>query len=337
MLPFRIQPDLRQRVWGGARLAPAGAAPVGEAWLAGPGSTVEGGPAGGTTLDGLAATHGARLTGDDADPADRFPLLVKIIDPAAWLSVQVHPDDEQARRLEGPDAVGKTEAWYVVDATPDAAILLGVRPSVTPVAVREAIRHGGLAGLLERRRVAPGEVYLVPAGTLHAIGPGPLVYELQQPSDITYRCDDWGRPPSAGRPLHVEQALECIDATPWTGRRMRSLPGAGPRTVLVACEHFVLESLAPGAAEPLRADPGMASVHVLTAVAGTAVIRGTGWEERLTPFETLVVPADAGGYVVAGSGGAAGPPLSPLVLLARLPTPGERAVAGGATAHAEPA
>jgi mannose-6-phosphate isomerase len=323
MLPLRVRPDLRARVWGGARLTPPGAppdaTPIGEAWLAGPASVVADGPNAGATLDELAARSGRALVGRDARWPDRFPLLAKVLDPRAWLSVQVHPDDEQAEQLEGPGAVGKTEAWYVIEAEPDAAILLGVRPDVVPDDVREAIRHGGLPGLLERRLVAAGEAYFVPAGTLHAVGPGPLLYELQQPSDITYRCDDWGRPPSAGRPLHIDQSLACARPEPWPGEVRRGST-AGRRDVLIACDHFVLERLRPGPDTPLDGDPAMASVHVLTVVGGTAEIRGSGWTASLEPFETLIVPADAGEYEVV-DGGASSPPV---VLLARTPGPGER-------------
>jgi len=323
MQPLRIRPDLRQRVWGGDRLTPAGAPPVGEAWLAGPWSDVLDGEAEGETLERLAATHGARLTGDDAGAPDRFPMLAKIIDPAEWLSVQVHPDDDQARRLEGPTAIGKTEAWYVVEAAPDAEILLGVRRGVEPETVRHAVREGGLAGLLERRRVAAGEAYLVPAGTLHAIGPGVLVYEIQQPSDITYRCDDWGRPPSAARPLHVEQALACVHAIPWQDR-IASSSGPGAQGILVSCEHFVLEYVRPAAVGQVSCDPGMASVHMLTAVSGSARVSGDGWEEALEPFGTLVVPACAEPYRIEATDLAHGSRPDSLVLLARLPRSGKR-------------
>jgi mannose-6-phosphate isomerase len=329
MRPIRIQPDLRQRVWGGAHLTPAGGPPVGEAWLAGPWSQVPGGPASGATLEELAALHGARLTGADAPHADRFPLLAKIIDPGDWLSVQVHPNDEQARELEGAGAVGKTEAWYVIEAAPDAQILLGVQPGVPPEMVGQAITDGGLTNLLQRHRVAPGEAYLVPAGTLHAIGPRMLVYEIQQPSDITYRCDDWGRPPSAGRPLHIEQSLVCVRPEPWA-ETVRTSAGTAARGLLVRCDHFVLEYLRPGPQGPVPCDPGLASLHLLTAASGSVVVRGSGWQEQLEPFETLVVPADAGPYLVgapeAGVFVEAAPAsaTASLVLLARLPTPGER-------------
>lgn len=333
MLPLRVRPDLRARVWGGTRLTPPGTppgtTPVGEAWLAGPASIVADGPDAGATLDELAARIGRTLVGRDARWPDRFPLLAKVLDPRAWLSVQVHPDDAQAEQLEGAGAVGKTEAWYVIEAAPDAAILLGVRPGVSPDDVREAIRHGGLAGLLERRLVAPGEAYLVPAGTLHAVGPGGLLYELQQPSDITYRCDDWGRPPSAGRPLHIAQSLACVRPEPWPGEVQRG-SSTGRRDVVVACDHFIIERLRPGPGTPVDCDPAMASVHLLTVVEGSAEIRGSGWTEPLEPFETLVVPADAGSYEVAGvADGASGDRSHAVVLLARVPRPDERASTTG--------
>lgn len=319
MRPLRIQPDLRPRVWGGTRLTPPGAgSPIGEAWLAGPWSPIPGGSTDGETLEDLAASLGARLTGTDTPDPKRFPLLAKILDPADWLSVQVHPDDELAVQLEGLGAVGKTEAWYIIEAEPGAEILLGVQPSVRPGAVPSAIRGGGLAGLLERHRVSAGEAYLVSAGTLHAIGPGVLAYEIQQPSDITYRVDDWGRPPSAGRPLHIEQSLVCADPGPWTGR-VRSSAGTEPRGLLVDSEHFVLEYLRPGLERPVASDPGGDSLHVLTAVSGSVAAQGADWAERLEPFDTLVVPADADRYELTIPDGAPSPATAPLVLLARLP------------------
>lgn len=314
--PMRTVPDLRRRVWGGRRLTPPGEPPVGEAWLAGGGSVVADGPFAGWTLDALAAAHGARLTGVAATRPDRFPLLVKLLDPADWLSVQVHPDDATARELEGPDAVGKTEAWYVIEAEAGGEILLGVRPSVTPGAVRAAIAEGGLPDLLVRRPVVAGEAYLVPAGTLHAVGPGPLIYEIQQASDITYRCDDWGRPATAERPLHTAQSLACVQPSPWTVGVRSIGVDAGP---LVESDCFVLEALRPGVGRPLRRDTAHASAHVLTAVSGRVTVRADGWSEALEPFATLVVPAEAGAYAVEQSGCGEG-----LVLAGRLPTPGER-------------
>jgi mannose-6-phosphate isomerase len=328
MHPFRTIPWLSERVWGGTRLTPPGSPTIGESWLVGPWSRTADGPEPGATLDELAAVHGASLIGQDAPRPGRFPFLVKLLDPAEWLSIQVHPDDEQALRLEGPGGVGKTEAWVVLEASPGAAILLGVRPSVTPDAVREGIRNGDLADLLLRHSVAAGEAYLVPAGTIHSVGPGALLYEIQQPSDLTYRCDDWGRPATATRFLHVEQSLAVARVTP-SDERWPAVPEDGPGAVMVGSDYFVVERLQPGPGAVVSRDPAMASIHVLTVVGGRAIVRGDGWVESLAQHESLVIPADAGPYAVAmGSArdaaddaNAPGITEPATLLLARLPGP----------------
>ncbi len=304
LMPFRVQPELNERVWGGVRLGPRRTLPIGESWLAGPGIRVSDGPHAGSTLDDLAMALGPDLVGTRAPGQGRFPLLIKLLDPADWLSVQVHPDDDTARRLEGPHAVGKTEAWYIVEADAGASILLGARPDVPANAIRDAIRTGGLTALLQRRTVAAGQTYLVPSGTLHAVGPGALIYEIQQPSDLTYRVDDWGRPATQARPLHTEQALASVAPE----RRPFPVPAAEPASpsgVLVACAHFVLEHRDPTSAVPLDGDPAGTSVHVLTVVTGTAVIEGNGWREPLGRFEIARDPGQCGRVPHGGRGDAA--------------------------------
>ncbi len=323
MIPvLRPSPDLRTRVWGGTRLGTGpGGEPIGEAWVAGPTSRVAGGATGAKgaadapTLDELAARLGRGLVGSRSPWPDRFPLLVKFLDPADWLSVQVHPDDRLALRLAGPDGVGKTEAWYVLDAVAGAELLVGVQPDVADDRVRAAIRTGGLTALLERVPASRGDTVLVPAGTLHAVGPGLLLYELQQPSDLTYRADDWGRPATPERPLHIEETLAA-----WQ-------PGVRPvidhavdsasvgRQELVRCLHFVMERLDARRGESVLLDPAGASTHIVTALAGSCVaIEGGDWHEEIGPLETVVVAAEAGPYRFATVAGEAG-----IALLARLP------------------
>jgi mannose-6-phosphate isomerase len=320
-IPFRVTPTFSPRIWGGTRLGDGEAGPIGESWITGPQARVASGRDAGCTLADLAVREGEPLLGRRAPRHDHFPLLVKLIDAADWLSVQVHPDDVLAQDLEGPGAIGKTEAWYVIEAAPDAAILLGARPDASPEAVRAAVAQGGVVRLLERRAVAAGDAYLVPAGTLHAIGPGLLLYEVQQPSDLTYRVDDWGRPSTHERGLHTRQALQCVvpEARPVVARH-ESVPGES--VTLAACDHFVLEQLEPAPEQPVRRDPGGASLHLLTAVGGGAVVSGDGWHERLAPLESLVVPASCGPYEVAVGAGDEKDGRTPpgyRVLLARLP------------------
>lgn len=290
LTPFRVAPLAQERVWGGTRLGPPRALPIGELWLVGPWLLVADGPYAGRTLDDVASELGPALVGSAAPsgPGPRFPLLVKLIDPAAWLSVQVHPTDAAARRLAGPDAVGKAEAWYVLDAEPGAELLAGKRPGVREADLRAAMRGGGATtSLLARHAVTAGDTLLVAAGTLHAIGPGVFLYELQQPSDLTYRVDDWGRPASPGRPLHTMAALASV--VPQRRPEMRTTGKAGR---VAACRHFALDVVDA----PAHLDPAGRTVQVVTAVGTPADLAGTGWSERLEALETIVVPAAAGAW-----------------------------------------
>lgn len=300
LIPFRVAPLAEERVWGGTRLGPPRTLPIGELWLAGPWLRVADGPYAGRTLDDVSAELGPALVGLAAPsrPGPRFPLLVKLLDPAAWLSVQVHPDDVVARRLAGPDAVGKAEAWYVLDAEPGAELLAGARPGVREADLRAAMRGGGATtGLLARHAVTAGDVLLLAAGTLHAVGPGVLLYELQQPSDLTYRVDDWGRPASPTRPLHTNEALASV--VPQSRPAVRATSTAGR---VVACRHFTLDVVDA----PARLDPAGRTVQVVTAVGTPAELAGAGWSERLGALETIIVPATTSAWELRpGPGGRA--------------------------------
>ncbi len=320
---LRPVPDLRERVWGGRRLGPPRGAPIGEAWVAGPSNVIAEGPDEGRTLADIAARDGAAFVGRNAAArtGDRFPLLVKLIDPAAWLSVQVHPDDETALRLEGPEAIGKAEAWFILDASPGAEVLAGVRPGVRGSDVRAAIvaGSGALPPLLARHRLMAGDALPIPAGTLHAVGPGVFLYEVQQPSDLTYRCDDWGRPATPERPLHVAQALASV--RPGRRPRLRHAPTADRATVIDE-EHFLLEQVVVEPDRPARLEPGGASVHVVTALDGPVRLHAAAPETPgdsrgsepivLGGLETAVVPAGVVAYTIDA-------PARARVLVARVP------------------
>lgn len=300
LTPFRVTPLPDERVWGGTRLGPPRTLPIGELWLVGPSLVVGDGPHAGRKLEDVAGELGAALVGSAAPdrPSPRFPLIVKLLDPAAWLSVQVHPNDATALRLVGPDAVGKTEAWYVLDADPGAELLLGARPGVRRADLETAMRGGAATtALLARHAVAPGDVLLVAAGTLHAVGPGLLLYELQQPSDITYRVDDWGRPASRTRPLHTKQALASVIPQ---SRPMPRATAKGGR--VLACRHFTLDVFDA----PMQLDPAGRTVQIVTAVGEAAELAGAGWGARLELLEAIVVPADTGPWELRpGPGGRA--------------------------------
>lgn len=285
------------RPWAGTRLG----AGIGERWLAGPDSLVAGDGAF-LTLDALAARAGATLVGSRGMVrlGARFPLLVKVIDAADWLSLQVHPSDAVARRLHGEGAVGKAEAWVILDAAPDAVLVTGPRADLPAEAVRAAIEAGTLdRAECESRPAVPGDVLHLEAGTIHAIGAGAFIYEIEQPSDLTFRISDWGRPESPGRPLHRAEALLAVEPT-------RHAVSAGAAWRLdggaLDTEHFRLEAVGPG--ERAHRSPAGLSLEVVTAVGGDVILDGDGWREVVEALGTVVVPAAVPAYRIAPGDGA---------------------------------
>lgn len=302
---FPLAPDPRERIWGGTRLGDAGGARIGESWIAFEGSRVARGPAQGRTIRDLMADDPVALVGPEtAERYDgRFPLLVKLLDTADWLSVQVHPDDEQARRMVGPNEFGKTEAWYFLDVAGDGRILAGVKPGVSREQVRQAVRDGTVLEVAAEIRVQAGDAMPVPAGMLHALGPGLLIYEVQQASDTTYRAYDWGRPTSADRRLHIEECAAVIQphvATPTAVARAGSGSGSRGRPVVcraVESEYFEVDSIwiANGT---MRCSTLPASFQLLTVARGSVEIAAGSETVRLGPLETILVAAATGDYEI---------------------------------------
>jgi mannose-6-phosphate isomerase len=295
--PLRPIPFSSPRPWAGTRLGPG----IGERWLAGPASGVVLEDGSVATLDDLAALHGAALVGSRGMErlGGRFPLLVKLIDAAEWLSLQVHPTDDVARRLYGPGAVGKAEAWVVLEVDPGARLVTGPRRDLAAEAVRAVIRAGTMGHAeCEAGEAAPGDVLDVRAGTIHAIGAGTFVYEVEQPSDLTFRISDWGRPATAGRRLHIDEALAAVDPTfhavpEGTAWRLRG------RELDTA--HFRLEILQAGDAS--ERSPAGCTPEIVTACGGPVVLDGGAWRETIDPLDALVVPAAVAAYrVLAGPG-----------------------------------
>jgi mannose-6-phosphate isomerase len=223
--PLQSVPVFMRRIWGGQRLRevfgkdlPAGER-IGESWeiadLPEGKSTIGNGPLRGQTLGDVVREYTKEITGTRDFPK-QFPLLVKFLDAQEVLSVQVHPDPETCRRMGRGDP--KTECWYVVRAEPGAVIYKGFREPVTREQFAKAITEGTAADLLAAVPVRPGECHFVPAGTIHGLGAGLLVAEIQTPSDTTYRVFDWNRVDDTGKPrqLHIAEALESIhfDVTP---------------------------------------------------------------------------------------------------------------------------
>jgi mannose-6-phosphate isomerase len=307
-------PELRARPWGGDRLrawypsaaTDAAGAPAGEAWLAGPGTRVAAGPWRDRTLADLAAEHGAAFVG--TAPFGRYgarmPLLVKLLDAAVPLSVQVHPDDAYARTVAGEDGdLGKTEAWWVLEAAPGAHVWWGFARGVARAEVEAAIAEGTIEALLRRLDVAPGDVVVNPAGTVHALGGGVLAYEVQQASDLTFRLHDHGRVGADGRPrtLHVERGLDVALRTPGASVAPPPRAVAAGRTELARTHAFVLERIAAAAGAAWTVGP--ASLEVVTHLGGDPVeVRHERAIHALARGASLVLAAGSGPIEAAGDG-----------------------------------
>jgi mannose-6-phosphate isomerase len=216
LYPFLLRPQFHERVWGARSLAPIYSqetgTPIGEAWLTGDECQVAHGHLHGRTLAELSQDFGCELVGEASPHEKRFPLLIKFLFPRDKLSVQVHPDDENARHKGQP--CGKTECWYIHSAEPGSQIGLGLKPGTTKAEVERAVRETRLEHLLNWINVRQGEMIYVDAGTVHTIGPGPVIVETQQNSDTTYRLYDYGRP----RELHIESALEATKERTYAGK-----------------------------------------------------------------------------------------------------------------------
>ncbi len=296
--PLVIEPKERELIWGGHALAerygkPAAPhATIGESWECWDENRVRNGPYAGRTLAGLRVQIGRELTGK-ADPAAIFPLLTKLIDAQQALSVQVHPDDAYAQRVEH-QRVGKTECWYILEAQPGATIVLGWNRDTSREEYFERTKDGLLDDLLRRVTVQPGDVFYLPAGTLHAIGAGIVLFETQQASDLTYRIFDYNRrgPDGKLRELHVEKAADVLDFGRSTAGPLRHLSYALDglvRTALVADKNFWLERIAvPRQRAGLDTD-GMPLT--VTALDAPVDIEARGCEISLQPYQTAVIPA----------------------------------------------
>jgi len=295
MQPFKLEPEYREYVWGGSRIRP-NVGRTAEAWLVYENNMITGGHLKGMYLSEAAVQGGEALLGRAVveKTGKRFPLLIKLLDCADWLSLQVHPNNVQAEFWEGPGNFGKMEAWYIVNADSGAQLVSGFKVGTTKEAVARAVGTSSLLDIIERIDLKTGDAILISPGTIHTLGPGSLVYEVQQTSDITYRVYDWDRPMKAGRKLHLEQAADVLD--PKAGGGLVSMETASPgEDPLIACEFFALRVIADNEL-PVQCDTRFQSFHCLTMVEGEGIIEGDGWQRRLGKFETLLIPASCGHY-----------------------------------------
>ena len=292
-----MAPYFRTRPWGFRDLRPwfdyqTSGEPIGEVWLTGEMCIAETGPHAGHSLKAITAEHMQDLLGDAA-AAGEFPLLVKVLFPKEKLSVQVHPDDALAQQHGFPR--GKTECWYALDAEQDAKVALGLVEGTTLEQVRAGIEDETLEKYLQWLPVQTGDMIYVDAGTVHAIGPGAVLLETQQSSDLTYRMYDYGR----GRELHVEKSLH---ATRLKTRAGKVQPVAeGDHSVLIREHYFAMEQwrLAAGEA-PSGLGGASRSVQMLFCREGEIRLGGEGFEEfELKRNQLAVIPAGVASKVTS--------------------------------------
>jgi mannose-6-phosphate isomerase len=289
--PFLMVPQFHARVWGTRDLRPyftrpieADAEPIGEVWLTGEECRAGGGPLAGMTLRELAAEHGSSLTGDASPDPRRFPLLIKFLFPRQKLSVQVHPDDEAARRAGEPS--GKSECWYVARAIEGAQVGIGLRTGITREMFRMAIEASQAEHMLNWLDVHAGEMIYVDAGTVHAIGANSILVETQQNSDVTYRLYDYGRP----RQLHVEEGLAVLREKTRAGRVEPKK--MGDCQLLLDSPYFAVERYC--LERPVTLPANKKSVQVLVCLDGGAIVSCPGAPPlSLMRGEAAVVPASA--------------------------------------------
>lgn len=302
LYPLKFLPLFSEKPWGGFRIrdefgyphTPSN--PCGEAWLlsAVPGKStpVDNGPLKGNTLEEVYEIFMEELVGEKAYKAspDLFPLLLKIVDAHEWLSIQVHPDDTLARQRYGTG--GKTEMWYILDAEPEAKLISGFEREIERNTLIFLADNGLLPDIMHYEPVHRGDVFFTPAGKVHAIGPGILLAEIQQTSDITYRIYDWGRKDAKGKPreMHLSASLDAIDYGVTQKAGTHPFPKPEGSEPLVKCPYFHVNRIA--AAKPVKKDySGADSCVALLFTAGEGMLLSKPYAVPYRKGEVILLPA----------------------------------------------
>ncbi|HKW16639.1 MAG TPA: type I phosphomannose isomerase catalytic subunit [Terriglobales bacterium] len=294
LYPFLMQPLFDPRPWGTNDLSPIYprqfTEKIGESWLTGDNCKIQNGALAGKSLSEVSTQYQRELVGDAAPNSDRFPLLAKFLFPHEKLSVQVHPDDNDARAIGQP--WGKTECWYVADAKPGAEIGLGLKRGTTRADFEKSIHENRAEELLNWIKVSKGDMIYVAGGTVHTLGPGAIIVETQQQSDTTFRLYDYGRP----RELHLEHGLRVIKEQAGSGKvhsqafsKFGSNGNLGQK--LVASPYFTVERFELHGAQRFESS-ARTSAQILVVVRGSAAVHVNGCEAvRFGRGDALVVPA----------------------------------------------
>lgn len=310
LYPLLMQAPVKDYIWGGTRLREkynkvSTADKLAESWElschpAGP-SIIANGPAKGETLEKYLEKKGMALLGTKGKDCQNFPIMIKLIDAKDNLSVQVHPDDAYALKNEGE--LGKTEMWYIIDAEPGAELLYGVEKEITRQELADSLKNGTITEICHHAPVKKGDVFFIPAGTIHAIGKGILLAEVQENSNTTYRLYDYGRVGNDGKPrqLHVQQGTEVCSLKPLPlvdKRQQATLSHDCTAELLVSCEYFNTYSIELSGANHLKADTE--SFHTFTVLEGNLVLTHQREKLPMEAGQSVFLPANMGEYTIEG-------------------------------------
>lgn len=308
---IKFRPILKQVLWGGNKIIPfkqldADMEQVGESWevsgVKDNESIVANGQYEGMKLNDLVALLKGDLVGKENYErfSNEFPLLIKFIDASKQLSIQVHPNDEQAK-AKGLKR-GKTEMWYVMESAPDATLLSGLKRAITPEEYKAMVENDTITDALCEYRVGEGDVFYLPAGRIHSIGAGTFLAEIQETSDVTYRIYDFKRKDKDGnyRQLHTEAAAECIDYSVESDYRIKYEPRKNEGVELAQCPHFTTSVY--DLDEPMLLDYSeLDSFVVLIALSGECTLSTGDAETQLRAGETVLLPATTQTLNVSGT------------------------------------
>jgi len=298
--PLKFSPIFKQRIWGGTRLTsilnkPSFSEKIGESWelssLKNNESVVKNGSLTGKNITEIISLHKENIVGNKIykEFGNHFPLLFKFLDASDNLSIQVHPDNETAKRKH--ESLGKTEMWYVIDAAPDTKIIAGFNQEITKKDLLNHIHNQTIEEVLSFHETEKGDVFFISEGVVHALGKGAMVAEIQQSSDITYRVYDYNRKETNGktRELHVEDALECINLD---GFKKQHFPDSSKelRRELADCNFFTTNIL--NTCKPTKISySGIDSFIVFMCIEGNYKIVCNGAETPVVKGETVLLPA----------------------------------------------
>lgn len=314
MKAIKLNPAFKDYLWGGTKLRDeygkkCDLDKVAESWELSCHkdgcSVVADGEYAGLTLPQYIEKAGKAVLGTDCEKFEYFPILIKLIDAKQNLSVQVHPDNDYAMRVEGE--YGKTEMWYVVDCEPGTGLLYGFKHEISKEEFRRRIEDNTLLEVTNRVEVHPGDVFFIEAGTLHAIGEGILIAEIQQNSNTTYRVYDYGRVGADGKPrqLHIEKAIDVTRLAPAT--RPCGRPQAKPEAFdggsvlpLASCDYFTVKEMEVTSHAALMADEK--SFHSLLLLDGSLTLSMGGEKLEMKKGDSVFVPAGSGDYTLTGKG-----------------------------------